>query len=95
MAPLFESFGSKSFFWQKKLVSIIYGAPNSTQVDKLFFPNLYMVYNLYILVDLYLSSQREFVQGPLDPTPIVWSAPNSKGASVAFQEYYEHMIFIL
>jgi hypothetical protein len=46
-----------------KLVHNIYGNPNSPQVDKIFFLNLYKVYNLYILMDFYLVlwNGREFV----------------------------------
>jgi hypothetical protein len=38
---------------------------NTSWNNKLFFPNLYKLYNLYILMDLYL------VFGPLDPTFMV------------------------
>jgi hypothetical protein len=54
MVALFGSFGSKSLSAGGKLVCNIYGNSNSHQIDKLFFINLYKVYNLYILMDFYL-----------------------------------------
>jgi hypothetical protein len=50
----FGSFGTKSLSGGGKLVFNIYGNPNSPQADKLFFLNLYKVYNLYSLMDFYL-----------------------------------------
>jgi hypothetical protein len=54
MAALFGSFGAKSLFGGRKLVRNIYGNPKVPQVDKLFFLNIYKVYNLYILMNFYL-----------------------------------------
>jgi hypothetical protein len=59
MAALFGSFGAKSLSNRGKLVHNIYGNPNSPRADKLFFLNLYKVYNLYILMDFYLVLLRE------------------------------------
>jgi hypothetical protein len=59
MAALFGSFGAKSLSSGGKFVCNIYGNPNSPQADKLFFLNLYKVYNLYILMDFYLVFSRE------------------------------------
>ena len=90
MAALFGTFDAKSLFSGGKLVHNINGNPNSPWEDKLFFLNLYKVYNLYILMDLChvatlpsglmahvatLPSGWEFVQGPLNPTAAVWTAP--------------------
>jgi hypothetical protein len=36
----------------------IYGNPNSPQADKFFFPNLYKLHYLYILMDFYLVLLR-------------------------------------
>jgi hypothetical protein len=58
MATLFESFGTKSLFGEGKLVNNIYGNPNFPRADKLFFLNLYKIYNLYILKDFYLVLSR-------------------------------------
>jgi hypothetical protein len=58
MATLFGSFGAKSLSGGGKLVYNIYGNPNSPQTNKLFFLNLYKVYNLYILMDFYLVLWR-------------------------------------
>jgi hypothetical protein len=58
MAVLFGSFGAKSLSGGGKLVSNIYGNPNSLQADKLFFLNLYKVCNLYTLMDFYLVLSR-------------------------------------
>jgi hypothetical protein len=59
MVALFGSFGAKSLSDGGKLVHNIYGNPNSPQVNKLFFLNLYKVYNLYILMDFYHVLSRE------------------------------------
>jgi hypothetical protein len=67
MAILFGSFGAKSLSSEGKLIHNIYGNPNSHRADKLFFLNLYKVYDLYILMDFYLVFLREFVRGPLNP----------------------------
>jgi hypothetical protein len=61
----FVSFGAKSLVCMQILSTI----PNPPQEAKLFFPNLYKVHNLYILLG-------EFVQDPLDLTVVVCSAPN-------------------
>jgi hypothetical protein len=53
METLFGSFGAKSLSNRRKVVHNIYGNPNSRRVNKLFFLNLYKVYNLYILMDFY------------------------------------------
>jgi hypothetical protein len=49
MVALFGSFGGKS--------SASRGNPSSPQMDKLFFLNLYTIYNLYILMDFYLVEE--------------------------------------
>jgi hypothetical protein len=59
MVALFGSFGAKSLSGGEKLVHNIYGNPNSPRANKLFFLNLYKVYNLYILIDFYLVLSRE------------------------------------
>jgi hypothetical protein len=59
MAILFRSFGIKSLSDGGKLVRNIYGNPNSPRANKPFFPNLYKVYNLYILMDFYLVLSME------------------------------------
>jgi hypothetical protein len=69
MVALFGSFGAKSLFSGGKLVHNIYGNPNSHRADKLFFLNLYKVFNLYILMNFYLVLSREVC--PLDPTAVV------------------------
>jgi hypothetical protein len=51
MVALFVNFGAKGLFGGGKFVHDIDGNPNSPQEDKLFFPKLYELYNLYILVD--------------------------------------------
>jgi hypothetical protein len=51
-------FGAKSLSGGRKLVCNIYGNPNFLSTDKLFFLNLYKVYNLYILMDFYLVLLR-------------------------------------
>jgi hypothetical protein len=52
MVAVFGSFGAKSLSGGRKLVNNIYGNPNSPRVDKLFFLNLYKIYNLYIFNEL-------------------------------------------
>jgi hypothetical protein len=59
MAALFGSFGAKILSSGGKIVHNIYGNPNSCRADKLFFLNLYKVYNLYILMNIYRVLQRE------------------------------------
>jgi hypothetical protein len=54
MVVCFVSFGTKSLFDRRKFVHNINGNPNSPQVNTLFFPNLYKVHNMYILMDFYL-----------------------------------------
>ena len=61
----FVNFDAKSLV----CVQILSTIPNPPQENKLFFPNLYKVQNLYILLG-------EFVQGPLDMTVVVCSASN-------------------
>jgi hypothetical protein len=51
MAALFGSFDAKSLSSGGKLVHSIYRNSNSFGMDKLFFPNLYKVYNSYDLMD--------------------------------------------
>jgi hypothetical protein len=58
MAILFGRFGGQKFFDGKKLVSDIYGNPNSPKADKLFISNLYKIYNLYILMEFYKVPSR-------------------------------------
>jgi hypothetical protein len=58
MATLLKSFGTKSLSGGGILICNIYRNPNSPQTDKLLFPNLYKVYNLYILMDFYLILLR-------------------------------------
>lgn len=42
-----------------------------------FFPNLYKLHNVYILMEFYLILlRRVYPQGPLDLTIVMWSAPN-------------------
>jgi hypothetical protein len=74
MAILFVSFGAKSLSSGGKFVHKISKNQNCAQKDKLFFPNLCKLHNLYILMEFYLvllrevcprSSQGKFVQGPL------------------------------
>jgi hypothetical protein len=49
IATFFGSFGAKSLSGGRKLIHNIYGNPNSPWANKIFFLNLYKVYNLYIL----------------------------------------------
>jgi hypothetical protein len=58
MAILFENFGVETLSDGGKFVRNIYGNPNFPRVDKLFFPNLYKIYNLYILMDFHLILSR-------------------------------------
>jgi hypothetical protein len=63
MAIILVSFGAKSLFGGGKFVYNIYGNPNCPQVDKLFFPNLYKLHSLYILIGFYLVFLREVYPG--------------------------------
>jgi hypothetical protein len=68
MAILFVSFGAKSLASGQKFVHDINENPNSFQEEKLFFPNLYKLHNLYILMNFYLV----FLRGvPLDLMAVV------------------------
>ena len=58
MVTLFGRFGTKRLSNKGKLVLNIYENPNSPRAEKNFFPNLYEVYNLYILTDFYLVLLR-------------------------------------
>jgi hypothetical protein len=58
------SFDAKSLFGGRKFVHNIYGNPNLPRVDKLFFPNLYKLHNLYILMDFYIVFLREVCPNP-------------------------------
>jgi hypothetical protein len=69
MATFFVGFGAKSLSTTGKFVQEKNGNQNSPQVDKLFFPNLYKLCNLYVLMDIYLCGK--FVQGPLDLIAVV------------------------
>lgn len=71
MVALFGSFGTKNLFSGEKLIRNIYENPNSRQTDKLFFPKLYKVFNLYILMDFYLVLSRRLCPRSSRPTPIV------------------------
>jgi hypothetical protein len=64
MIALFGSFGAKNLSGGGKLVHNIYENPISPEGDKLFFLNLYKVYNLYILMDFYLFLLREVCTRP-------------------------------
>jgi hypothetical protein len=59
MTALYVSFDTKSLFGEGKFVHNIYGNPNSSRADKILFPNLYKLHNLYILMDFYLVLLRE------------------------------------
>jgi hypothetical protein len=61
MAVLFVA---KSLSGGGKLVCNIYENPNSSRANKVFFLNLYKVYNLYILMDFYLVLSREVCPTP-------------------------------
>jgi hypothetical protein len=50
----FGSFGAKNLSDGRKFLCNINGNPNAPQANKLFFPNLHKVHNLYILIDFYL-----------------------------------------
>ena len=54
MIALFVNFGSKSLYGGEKFIYNINENSHSPQVDKFFFPNLYKLYNFYILIDFYL-----------------------------------------
>jgi hypothetical protein len=49
MATLFLWVLALRVCWVGKSLSTIYGNPNSPQVDKLLFPNLYKLHNFYTL----------------------------------------------
>jgi hypothetical protein len=59
MSALFVSVDTKSLCSRGKFVQDKNGNPNSPQLDKLFFPNLYILYNLYIVMDFYLVLSRK------------------------------------
>jgi hypothetical protein len=75
----FVLWASKMLLWQHFFVSFdpmslasgwkcghyMNGNPNSPQEHKLFFPSLYKLHDLYILMDFY-----QVVQGPLDPLTV-------------------------
>ena len=55
----FWEFWCLEIVWSRKICLVkfvcdIIKNPNSPQADKLFFPNLYKLYNLYIIMDGYL-----------------------------------------
>jgi hypothetical protein len=54
MAVLLGNFGAKNFSGGGKVLSNIYENPNSPRTNKFFFPNLYKLHYLYILMDSYL-----------------------------------------
>jgi hypothetical protein len=72
MLALFGSFGIQSISNGGKSIRNVYGNPNFLRGNKLFFPSLYRVHNLYILMDFYLdkSGGGEFVQRPLNPIAV-------------------------
>jgi hypothetical protein len=45
--------------------------------DKLFFPNLYKLQNLYILMDFYLVISKQVCQRSSRPMAMARSAPNN------------------
>jgi hypothetical protein len=55
----FCEFWHQSLSGGKKFIYNIYGNPNCARLDKLFFPNLYKLYNMSILMDFYLVPLRE------------------------------------
>jgi hypothetical protein len=58
MAALFGNFGAKSLSCGEKFVCNIHENPNSPQADKPFFPNLYKLHYLYVLMYFYLVPSR-------------------------------------
>jgi hypothetical protein len=58
MTTLFVSFGAKSLSNGAKFIQDENGNPNSPQEDKLSFPNLYKLHNLYFLMDFYLVHEK-------------------------------------
>ena len=71
MVALFGSFGAKSLSGWGKLVCNVYGNPNSPRVDNLFFLNCSNSIICIFEWTSTLSSQGEFVQGPLHPMAVV------------------------
>jgi hypothetical protein len=61
------SFGVKILSGGGKFVHNICGNLNSRQADKLFFPNLYKLHNLFILIDFYLVLLREVFPRSFQP----------------------------
>jgi hypothetical protein len=59
VAALFVSFDAKSLSNGRKFIQDKNGNPNSPQANKLFFPNVYKLYNFYFLSDFYLVLCRE------------------------------------
>jgi hypothetical protein len=58
MATLFVNFGAKSLVHGQIFVYNFNGNPNALQDNKLFFPNLYKLYNLCILMNFHLVILR-------------------------------------
>ena len=58
MAILFISFGANILASVQKFVHNINENPILLQEEKLFFPNLYKLHKLYILMDFYLVLLR-------------------------------------
>jgi hypothetical protein len=61
----FVRFGSKNLAIVQNFIHNFSGNPNSPQENKPFFPNIYKLHNLYLLMNFYLILLRE---DPLDPT---------------------------
>ena len=59
ITSIFMNFGAKSLFGWGKFVHDIYENPNSPWADKLSFPNLYKLHDLYILMDFFLVPLTE------------------------------------
>ena len=55
MGAFFVSFGTKILSCGDKFIQDKIGNPNSLWMNKPFFPKLYKLYNLYILMDFYLA----------------------------------------
>lgn len=77
VVALFASFDAKSLYNGRKFIEDKNGNPNSPQTNKLFFPNSYKLHNFIFFRISTLSSVGKFVQGPLYPTAVMWSAPTA------------------
>ena len=88
MAILFVSFGAKSLSSGGKFVRKISKNQNCAQKDKLFFPNLCKLQNLYILMEFYLVLSKGSLSKVLSTPRPSCEAPFNAECPIFYNHYF-------